>query len=70
MKMSSVFTALRMQGSVALNFKAVNDDSSVYPRTRDLQINRKQGLSKTHINQRFTSENGKRVIFRVIKRKL
>jgi hypothetical protein len=33
-------------------------------------INRKPGSSKTYINQRFTSENSKRVIFRVIERKL
>jgi hypothetical protein len=33
-------------------------------------INRKPGLSKTLINQLLIGENGKRVIFRVIERKL
>jgi hypothetical protein len=62
MKMSSVFTALRMQGSVALNFKAVNDDSSVYPRTTEPLINRKPGSKKTIIYQWLTSKNSQRVI--------
>jgi len=38
--------------------------------TTEPLINRKPGSSKILINQRFTSENGKRVIFRVIERKL
>jgi len=44
--------------------------SSTWARTRDLRINRKPGSSKILINQWFTREKGKRVIFRVIDQKL
>jgi len=37
-------TALRMQESGALNFKAVNDVSSVFSRTKNPLINRMQAI--------------------------
>ena len=44
--------------------------SSTWARTRDLQINRNPGSSKTYINQWLTCKNSHRVIFRVIGQEL